>query len=339
MASPQFPRNPNTQSVRWFLDLNSAGRLDLDPPYQRRSVWNMEFRRFFIDSVLRNYPTQSIFLEYDIDPDISTVYRVLDGKQRLTTILMFTTDEFQTSDSVMDLNLANLYYSDLPRDWKTRLLSYIFTVENVNDATPAELNQAFDRLNRNVLRLNKQELRHAKFGGEFITKMEHIAQHDVWEQVGLVTPARRRRMLDVEYVSELYVIGLRGIQDGKNYLDDVFADYDGEIENEARAEKYFKRTRDFIQKLDGEMPLPGTRYSNVADFYSLWAAVGDLLDSGEVLDAGEAADSLREFEAELLEQETQRAQTYLLAARQGSNKKPNRERRTAILKDILTADA
>lgn len=335
MASQAFSRTPNTQNVGWFLDLHSAGRLDLDPPYQRRSVWNDDYRRFFIDSVLRNYPTQSIFLEAVIEPGEPSRFKVLDGKQRLTTVIMFVNDEFATPQSVADLGIEDTYYSDLDRDWKKTVLRYVFTIEGVEDATPAELNQAFDRLNRNVSRLNKQELRHAQYGGEFITKMETLADDELWRDVGLVTAARIRRMLDVEYVSELYVVCLLGIQDGKNYLDDLCAAYDEEIVGARKANAKFRRARAFVEALNASMPLGGTRYSNVADFYSLWAAVVLVQDEGQDLDPDGTARSLIEFQDELEEQETERAIEYLLAARQGSNKASNRERRTRTLRQVI----
>jgi hypothetical protein len=31
-------RTISQQDVSWFLDLNEKGQLDLDPPYQRRSL-------------------------------------------------------------------------------------------------------------------------------------------------------------------------------------------------------------------------------------------------------------------------------------------------------------
>src|SRR5689334_15120186 len=111
MASEQraFPRTPNTQTASWFLDINSSGRLNLNPPYQRRSVWNLQYRQFFIDSVVRNYPTQSIFLDVEIDPDRPTDYKVLDGKQRLTSLITFIQDEFAAPDTLTDLGLDGAY--------------------------------------------------------------------------------------------------------------------------------------------------------------------------------------------------------------------------------------
>lgn len=333
----RFERNPNTQQAGWFVDLDSAGRLDLDPPYQRRSIWNLQFRQFFIDSVIRNYPTQAIFIEVQIDPDGPTKYRVLDGKQRLTSLFMFLRDEFPTPDSLEDLKLHDAYYSDLPKEVKSRILGYKLTVENIQDAAPAELNQVFDRLNRNVARLNKQELRHAKYGGLFITKMERLADDEFWSEIGLVTAARRRRMLDVEYVSEFYIVALHGIQEGKDYLDEMYSRYDEEIPTERKTDRLFRAVRTKLQSLNQVRGLEGTRFSNVADFYSLWAALCVIEENGQLTDDAKAARRLVEFQAEIEKNSSARARRYLLAARQGSNKKPNRELRAEILLDVLRA--
>lgn len=329
-----FQRTPSPQTASWFLDLHSARQLDLDPPYQRRSVWNLEYRQFFIDSVIRNYPTQSVFLDVTIDPDKPTVYRVLDGKQRLTSLIQFTSNEFPTPESLSDVGLSDKYYEDLPRDTKTRILEYLFTVESVKNVTSAELNQAFDRLNRNVSRLNKQELRHAQYGGAFINKMERYAEDLFWEQVGVITPARRRRMLDVEYISEFYIVAARGIQDGKDYLDELYAEFDEEIPNERHNDARFRRAKNFLAKIDEILPIASTRYSNVADFYSLWAAVLRVLGS-EGIEPSIAAERLAAFQIEIEEGKTAEAQAYVLAARQGSNKAANRELRAKRLEQVL----
>lgn len=38
----------NFQTVSWFWDLYTRGLLDLEPPYQRRSVWNQEYKDFWL---------------------------------------------------------------------------------------------------------------------------------------------------------------------------------------------------------------------------------------------------------------------------------------------------
>ncbi|HYQ48098.1 MAG TPA: DUF262 domain-containing protein, partial [Thermodesulfovibrionales bacterium] len=51
------------KNIAWFLDINREGQLDLNPPYQRRSVWTLKDRKFFLDSIFRNYPCPAVFLQ------------------------------------------------------------------------------------------------------------------------------------------------------------------------------------------------------------------------------------------------------------------------------------
>ncbi len=46
-------RRSTSQDISWFLDLKRNGQIDMDPPYQRRSVWNSKDRRFFLDTIFR----------------------------------------------------------------------------------------------------------------------------------------------------------------------------------------------------------------------------------------------------------------------------------------------
>ncbi|MFD7107788.1 DUF262 domain-containing protein [Streptomyces celluloflavus] len=337
MSTPgaQFSRSTTTQAASWFLDLQSAGRLDLDPPYQRRSVWNLAYKQFFVDSLIRNYPAPTIFLQVDVSVDRPTVYRVIDGKQRLTALFEFQRDEFTTPEDLNDIGLGNKYFSELPEEVKLSLLEYVFTVENIKRASIAELNDAFDRLNRNVARLNKQELRHAKFDGAFIRKVEQLAEHPFWAEIGLVTPARIRRMQDVEYVSELYIVSMDGTQEGKDYLDDYYADNDKEVKNESVVDERFVGVQDYLKKVHSSHSLRGSRFSNVADFYSLWAAVNALHSERELPPTDDAGSRLDGFAAEIEGQETRRSVDYRIAAVQGSNKKSNREFRASLLRDVL----
>ncbi|MFJ5109838.1 DUF262 domain-containing protein [Streptomyces sp. NPDC088551] len=337
MSTPgtQFSRSTTTQAASWFLDLQSAGRLDLDPPYQRRSVWNLSYKQFFVDSLIRNYPAPTIFLQVDVSVDRPTIYRVIDGKQRLTALFEFQRDEFTTPEDLNDIGLGNKYFSELPEEVKLALLEYVFTVENIKRASIVELNDAFDRLNRNVARLNKQELRHAKFDGAFIRKVEQLAEHPFWAEIGLVTPARIRRMQDVEYVSELYILSMDGVQEGKDYLDDYYASNDKEVNGESIADEHFIGVQDYLREVNNTYPLKGSRFSNVADFYSLWAATDGLHHKRELPSAEQAGLQLKDFALEIDAQQTRRSVDYRIAAVQGSNKKSNRELRAGLLRDVL----
>jgi hypothetical protein len=60
----------------------------LEPGFQRQSVWTERDRAKLIDSILRNYPLPAVFL-YRREDDGQIIYDVIDGKQRIESILMF----------------------------------------------------------------------------------------------------------------------------------------------------------------------------------------------------------------------------------------------------------
>jgi uncharacterized protein with ParB-like and HNH nuclease domain len=66
--------------------------LFLDPPYQRGDVWGTIRRRNFIRSLLMGVPVPSLVVNHRIHADEwggDFRIAVVDGKQRITTVLMF----------------------------------------------------------------------------------------------------------------------------------------------------------------------------------------------------------------------------------------------------------
>ena len=78
-------------SEKTIDDLNmwiKSRRVNLEPGFQRKSVWTITDRRRLIQSIISKYPVPSIFL-YRRNERGKVVYDVIDGKQRLETIFMF----------------------------------------------------------------------------------------------------------------------------------------------------------------------------------------------------------------------------------------------------------
>lgn len=327
-------RRPNTQTVQWFLEMHASGQLDLNPAYQRRSVWNLSYRRYFIDTILRDYPSPTIYLQVETKPGVPTIHHVIDGKQRLETLLKFTLDEFHLANYLDDFGYSSPYFSDLEEDLQEKLVEYVLSVENISKTTPEEIKSAFERLNRNTAKLNNQELRKAQYEGEFISKMSLLAEDPYWSSIGVASRARVSRMLDVEYVSEIYLLTKLGVLDGTPaVLDQYYSEYDDEIPDDESVEKRYKETLAYFSNLD----LTNTRWTNLGDFYSLWAAVLELTDAGLLPDQELVESRLREFNARIAEPKTEDERRYSDAVRQGTNKQTSRRIRTDILKKIIEA--
>jgi hypothetical protein len=323
-------RRSASQPIAWFLDLFHSKQLDLDPEYQRRSVWNDDYKQYFIDSIFKNFPSPAIFLDFEVSSAGRSVYHVVDGKQRLTAIIEYVKDKFSSSEPYSGPELGGKYYSQLPEHAKTSFLRYILPVEFLDGADEKDLQQAFDRLNRNVARLNAQELRHARFSGTFINLMENLADDPFWKDIGIATPARIRRMQDVEFVSDIFAGIIHGL-DKDIDLDEIYAWYDSEIPDLDRCRSEYEGTKSLISQM---FPLFETvRFRNLADFFSLWFACLSANREGKGLRLDSSAKTLSQFVESARDEATNDpdAKKYLVAVSQGSNKAANRKIRAELL--------
>lgn len=78
----------STWSISDFASKAKSGRLQLSPSYQRGDVWPTKDAQLLIESILRGIPLPSVIvLRPAKDADVP--FEVVDGKQRLTSILRF----------------------------------------------------------------------------------------------------------------------------------------------------------------------------------------------------------------------------------------------------------
>ncbi len=94
-----FDLVPSHAPVTDFVAWNRRNELVLNPPFQRRSVWKLGARSYFIDTLIRGLPVPLIFLRERTDIDRQeTVRDVVDGQQRLRTVLTFIDDKSTPAD-------------------------------------------------------------------------------------------------------------------------------------------------------------------------------------------------------------------------------------------------
>jgi hypothetical protein len=115
-VTEKLERRQTPQTIAWFRDLHTRDLLDLDPPYQRRSVWNQMIRVCFIETVLPHYAAPPIYVHEDIGPDGRTKCAVVDGRQRLTTVFDFADDLFPVADDSLLLRYQGQFFSHLDDD-------------------------------------------------------------------------------------------------------------------------------------------------------------------------------------------------------------------------------
>jgi hypothetical protein len=332
-------RTPSYQTISWLVDLHRNGQLDLSPPYQRNSVWNQEYRDYFIDTILNSLPFPPVFLHREIDANGHTTYHVVDGKQRLEAIIGYVGGEFPTPATYRG---ANGYFSDLTPPERRAFYEYLVYVEFLSDTRETTLNDVFNRFNRNVAQLKPQELRHARFSGAFIQLSERLAEL-LPEGFPNISKQDRRRMRDVEYASTLLLYLERGAKStSQNDIDEAYAAWDQELPD-IGLEGRFVRTIDHISSLIALEPdLQKSRFHNLADYYSLFGAISSLDRPGWTPTA-EAGRALVAFAARVEEARLETtngladedAKSYYEAVRSASNDAGPRQTRVDILRRIL----
>lgn len=229
-------RSPTQQDLSWFLDLERWEQINLTPGYQRNSIWKRSDRLFFLDTIFNNYPCPAIYVQKETK-DGKSVYNVVDGKQRLTTVFDFFKNKIAISPGFGDERLNGKKWKDIEKDTElaTVFYNYKFTVEILSSLQNDQWSEVFDRLNRNAKTLTPQELRHARYDGWLINKIEdEIDEKEIdkddrfWQTIGLRSPARTRRMKTEEFVSILLLLILENDFVGfpQTALDELYAKYD-----------------------------------------------------------------------------------------------------------------
>lgn len=261
-----------TYNISWFKKTYDANELEMSPPFQRNPVWTEKQKSFLIDSVLNGYPIPEIYIQEKISADGKTKYVIVDGQQRIRSVLGFIAGEFEISEGESE-KWAMRSFDDLSEDDKINFYSYKFVVRTLPDISDAEIRSIFQRINKNNVALNAQELRQSTYSGDFINSMNRISDKEYWKDIGLFTATKVRRMQDVEFISELTIAFLNGHQNKKDKLDYYYVMYETEYTDVEYVETVFDKVcYELIQILPD---IKKTRWGKLIDFYSLFLVMAD----------------------------------------------------------------
>jgi hypothetical protein len=344
---PEAPK-PNTLAVSWFYGEDQKKTLILTPKYQRNPIWSIGQKCFLIDSLIFGCPIPQVYINIKTEglaKEKKTFYEVVDGQQRLRAILEFLNDKWPLIETTArSYPVSALYrrhigkkYSELPEHLQNVIWDYPLAVQELRGKEPQEIQALFRRLNYVVERLNPQELRHSQYFGEFIDAVESLTKEAFWDDVGLFSRRDAQRMKDTEFISELFIIVVDGIQEQQKTLDDFYAAYDVVFQRKAKSIAKFKRVLAALHTISDT--IRETRFRNKSDFYGLFAAVNELSGS-KSLDLNPAAKELAKLSKALdaaPETFTGVAQEYYTTIAEGANKLAKRSRRMELLRDILKA--
>jgi hypothetical protein len=347
----------SVQNISWFRDRYREGTLAIKPPYQRKPVWVARQKCYLIESILRGLPVPEIYIQQITTPEGNTTYAIVDGQQRIRSVLQFVGSETDAEEmeynkfSLDKIEISsewhNVNFAELPPDVKKKFYGYQFAVRYLDTDDEEEVRDMFRRLNKYLVPLKPQELRNATYTGPFVKLTLALANNEYWAENRIVTAAAIRRMNDVEYVSELLIGLLHGPQGGNAAVIDEYykqyEDYEDEFPDQKRTVRLFEITLNQVQAL---LPnIKETRWSNKTDFYTLFVAFGTLSRSHEFITGKEKMlqKKLADFEAEInsrLSDDQYKTTTdvvsYVRAVEKGANDKKRRADRHEAMVTLLT---
>ncbi len=75
--------------------------------------------------------------------------------------------------------------SGLPMDMQQRLWNFDFVVQELSGYSDSDIRDIFTRMNKYVVRLSKQELRHAQKQGKFKDFVERVGKWPFWRHTSI----------------------------------------------------------------------------------------------------------------------------------------------------------
>lgn len=161
--------------------------LSFDHPIQRAAEqWTNSQKSLLLDSMLCNYPISNIYVlredSEQLDEKGKPLYNfyVLDGKQRLTSLISYISGNFSIDDNARPITIedemyeiAGKYFCDLPEPVQYEILRYKFEIVTFEDCTDEDVETIFFRLN-NSTALTKSQIAKSTAGIDVAILMNEL---------------------------------------------------------------------------------------------------------------------------------------------------------------------
>lgn len=231
--------------IQDLIAANGDKTLDINPWYQRRSVWSTPQKAYLINSILEQKPVPSIYIRHQIDIDNErSVKEVVDGQQRIRTIISFRNNEFQAKHPN---HPRKVVFSDLSRTEKESFLATAVSVGYLIGADDRDVIEIFGRINSISKTLNPQEKRNAQYSGEFkqFSLQQAALRVPFWRSSSIFSANDISRMVEVQFISDYAISMLEGLQDySSSKIDRYYKSFDDAFDAgddlRARMERVFQ---------------------------------------------------------------------------------------------------
>ncbi|MBR6834429.1 MAG: DUF262 domain-containing protein [Oscillospiraceae bacterium] len=179
--------------------------LILDSDFQRNNVWKIQSKIELVESVLMTLPLPVFYFSQDYHGRLI----VVDGRQRLTSVFEYMNNEFPLKGLKILKEFEGCKFRDLKPVYRNRIEDAQIITYIIMPQTPERVKfDIFARVNRNGLKLNKQEIRNALYQGEATRLLKFIVESSIFIEATGNAFVKDKRMKDRYLVSRFWALYL-----------------------------------------------------------------------------------------------------------------------------------
>jgi Protein of unknown function DUF262 len=250
--------------------------LDLAPWYQRRAVWTLPQKSYLINTLFECKPIPTLYFRHSIDLEADKSLReVVDGQQRIRSILEYISNDYATSHPEHD---KKVHHKDLSNEQKRKFRETQLSGAWLLGATDQDVIEVFGRLNSVAKTLNAAEKRNAEFSGEFkqFCLKQAASRVMFWRDLGIFSANDIARMQEIQFIGDIVLNLLDGLSDySAPKLDRIYAKYDDKFSSARTIEKRLNRCFELIAALPRTV-ISDTIFSRQPLFFSLLLVLDSL---------------------------------------------------------------
>jgi hypothetical protein len=307
-----------------LVSLYEDGNLNLNPPYQRNSIWTLNSQKLLIDTLKRKWPLPTFFLQ-----EKDKGFEMVDGQQRTRALLGYIDPVNGFSDS------NNLKYQE------GEFVDYNISIVTIpKETTVEEIREFYVRVNRSGAKLERPELNKAEYyNKKFLELSTELSEMIEFRELKIFSSANIRRMFDRDYVEEISALILKGPTDKKSTVDQLFKT-DITDEEFSTVKATFTKIMEIAMFLNNEIPISETRFNQKNDFYTLFGILMKIknLKNEDILGLYKVLIHISQ-EIRPSNDECQILKEYAENCVTQSNSKKARQRRQEILESLILNDS
>lgn len=201
LRTTQIKRSKEEITIKRLTKMKEKLRFDL--ALQRNDAWSLEQKSDLIHSIIYGYPIPQVMVQESDDEFLW----LLDGKQRLTTILDYCNGEFALSKKTppaLGEKIAGCKFADLNDDLKDYIYDESITFVLIKSLTNPERDELFLRWNSGTP-LTKIELTRAMHS-DMLNQLDEISDLEFFIDVFPMSTKARNSFIDQEMILQIAML-------------------------------------------------------------------------------------------------------------------------------------